>query len=138
VIVPVETPLTEPYWTAARRGTVLLQHCGACELVWHPPAPVCPGCRGTSWQWRPASGRGVVHSATRVVHPAHRQVDDVVPYVLVLVELAEGPLFLCGLLGDGGVGGTGGIDVAELDRRPVTIELGTAAGGERLPMARPD
>ena len=127
MIVPVVTELTAHYWAAAQRGEVLLQRCGACGCVWHPPAPVCPGCLGTAWEWFGAAGTGVVRSATEVTHPVHRQVDAAVPYVLVLVELSEGPLFLCGwsdsrLPGDG---------------QAVTIGLGTAAGGRPLPMARP-
>lgn len=128
MIVPVETELTATYWAAAQRGQVLLQSCGNCVRVWHPPAPLCPGCRSTSWSWFAASGRGVVRSATRVVHSAHGQVDAAVPYVLVLVELAEGPPFLCGLLD--------ATDGWPADGQAVTIGLGTAAGGQQLPMAR--
>lgn len=127
MIVPVETELTAPYWAAAARGRVLLQRCGSCGQVWHPPAPVCPGCRGTAWEWFEAAGQGAVRSFTEVVHPVHRQVETVVPYLVVLVELAEGPLFLCGWAGER----------LPADAQEVTISLGTAAGGKPLPTARP-
>jgi uncharacterized OB-fold protein len=130
VIVPLETDLTRPYWAAAGRGQVLLQRCDRCAIVWHPPTPVCPRCRGTDWRWEPASGAAELVSWTRIAHAAHTQVSDVLPYLVALVRLAEGPLFLCGLV-DPGDSGTALVDAA-----PLTIELGPAAGGMRLPMAR--
>lgn len=126
MIVPVETALTAPYWAAARQGQVLLQRCGACRHVWHPPAPVCPGCRTAQWEWFAAVGTGRVLTYTRVTHPAHAQVSSALPYVLVLVELSEGPVFLCGW-----------DEVRDVPAgAAVTIGLGTAVGGMRLPMAR--
>jgi uncharacterized OB-fold protein len=129
VIVPAETELTAPYWAAARRGEVLLQKCERCARVWHPPAPLCPGCRGSSWSWLPAAGTATLVSWTRVVHPVHAQVADSTPYAVGLVQLAEGPLFVCGLdtPDDDGL----------VDGALITIGLGIAAGGARLPLGRP-
>jgi uncharacterized OB-fold protein len=129
VIVPVETELTAPYWAAARRGTVLLQRCGDCGQLWHPPAPVCVHCRSWSWAWVPAAGTGRLRSVTLVVHPVHAQVAPAVPHVLALVELTEGPLFLCGLAAKAE-------DASLVDGAAVIIGRGTAAGGELLPVAR--
>ena len=142
MIVPAETELTAPYWAAARRGEVLLQRCAACAHVWHPPGPVCPACSGSNWAWFTSAGTGVVRAVTEVVHAAHGQVQRSLPYVLVLVELAEGPLFLCGLEArgpDGADDADDADDAGELlgNAHAVTIVLGYAAGGLRLPMARP-
>ena len=130
MILPVQTELTAPYWEAARSGHVLLQVCADCRLVWHPPAPSCLRCRSTAWSWQAASGLGTVHSITRVAHPVHAQVADAVPYLLALVRLAEGPLFLCGV-------DDPSFEAVLVDGAAVRIELGTAAGGAQLPMARP-
>jgi uncharacterized OB-fold protein len=129
VIVPAETELTAPYWAAARRGAVMLQRCDGCGLLWHPPAPVCPRCRRTDWTWHPAEGTAVLVSWTRVTHAVHPQVAAALPYLVATVRLAEGPLFVCGLLPPAD-------DAALVDGAPITIVPGPAAGGERLPMAR--
>jgi uncharacterized OB-fold protein len=129
VIVAVQTELTAPYWAAAREGVVLLQRCGDCGQLWHPPAPVCLHCRSRSWTWLPAAGTGQLRSVTEVVHPVHPQVAAEVPYLLALVQLSEGPLFLCGLAAPGE-------QAALVDGAAVTIERGTAVGGQSLPMAR--
>ncbi len=127
MIVPVETALTAPYWAAARRGDVLLQRC-RCGNVWHPPAPVCPRCRGTDWVWRPATGSAALVSWTRVTHAVHPEVAAAVPYLVGLVRLEEGPLFVCGL--------EAAADELLVDGAAITIGPGSAAGGGALPMGR--
>ena len=127
-IVPAETELTAPYWAAARDGAVALQRCRRCGHVWHPPAPVCPQCRAADYEWFRSSGHGRLHSYTRVEHAAHPAVTDRLPYLVALVDLDEGPRFVCGLEAD------------EAELAPglaVTIAIGSAAGGLELPVARP-
>ena len=129
MIIPVESPLTAPYWAAAREGTILLQRCADCAEVWHPPAPVCPGCRRSRWVWFAAGGGARLVACAEVAHSVHAQVTPALPYVLVLVELSEGPLYLCGL--------DDGASTALRPGAALTIGLGVAAGGLALPMARP-
>jgi uncharacterized OB-fold protein len=126
-IVPGELPLTAGYWSAARRGVILLQRCGTCAAVLHPPAPVCPGGSEHELRWFEASGRGRLASFTSVEHAAHAAVRDRLPYLVALVDLDEGPRFICNLEG---------ATPAEL--RPgahVVVRLGRAAGGLELPVA---
>ena len=96
-IVPAETPLTAQYWSAARRGVILLQRCADCGAVLHPPAPVCPGGAAHELRWLEASGLGRLASFTVVTHAAHPVVDGRLPYVIALVELDEGPWLHTGL-----------------------------------------
>jgi uncharacterized protein len=129
-IVPETTELTSPYWTAAAEGRVLLQRCRSCGLVWHPPAPVCPGCRADAPQWVASRGLGTLYSYTRVEHAVHAAVVDAVPYLVALVDLDEGPRIITTLVGVE--------DIAGLDAGTrVTIEAGPAAAGLQLPVARP-
>jgi uncharacterized protein len=125
-IVPAETALTAEYWAAARRGVILLQRCGDCGVVLHPPAPVCPGGVGHELEWFEASGRGRLVSFTTVTHAAHPAVQERLPYVIALVELDEGPRVICNLaLGQAGEPGAGA---------RVVFRLGLAAGGLELPV----
>jgi uncharacterized OB-fold protein len=128
-IVPEATEFNAPYWTAAREGRVLLQRCLDCGLVWHPPAPTCPGCRSHAVSWVASSGQGTLYSYTRVEHSVHPAVADAVPYLVALVELDEGPRFVCTL-----------IEVDDTSTlcatTRVTVGLGPAAAGLQLPVAR--
>jgi hypothetical protein len=126
-IVPAETPLTAEYWSAARRGVILLQRCGDCGAVLHPPAPVCPGGAGHQLEWFEASGLGRLASFTSVAHAAHPAVAGRLPYLIALVELDEGPRIICNLAPS---------QAAEprLGAR-IVFRLGPAAGGLELPVA---
>jgi hypothetical protein len=126
-IVPAETPLTAEYWSAARRGVILLQRCTNCGAVLHPPAPVCPSGAGHELEWVEASGFGRLASFTSVAHAAHPAVQDRLPYLIALVELDEGPRIICNLApGQAAEPGPGA---------RVVFRLGLAAGGLELPVA---
>ena len=98
-IVPGYTELTAPYWENARDGRLVVQHCAACDRIWHPPLPGCPGCRSAEVGWREVSGEGTVYSYTVVTYPTHFEFADQVPYVVAIVELAEGPRLVTGITG---------------------------------------
>ena len=125
-IGPAETPLTAPYWSAARRGVILLQRCADCGAVLHPPAPVCPDGAAHELRWFEASGLGRLASCTVVTHAAHPVVQGRLPYVIALVELDEGPRVICNLAPGQHEPGPGA---------RVVLRLGRAAGGLELPVA---
>jgi hypothetical protein len=93
------TELTAPYWEAARVGRLLVQECRSCRQVWHPPLPRCPHCHAADPGWRQVSGDGTVYTYTVVRHPTHFAFADKVPYVLAIVELAEGPRLVTAITG---------------------------------------
>ncbi len=98
----VEPPVTEtsqPFWDATREQRLLLQWCTTCdEPVWFP-REVCPGCRGDTLEWRPASGRGEVYACTVEHRPTMPTPFGDAPYVVAIVELAEGPRLLTNVVG---------------------------------------
>jgi|SRR5215472_5395786 len=98
-IVPGFSDLTRPYWEQARQGRLVVQHCAACDRIWHPPLPACPGCQSARTGWREVSGDGTVYTFTVVTHPTHFAFADQVPYVVAIVELAEGPRLVTGITG---------------------------------------
>jgi uncharacterized OB-fold protein len=98
-IIPDPGPLTRPYWEQARAGRLVLQHCHGCGHTWHPPLPRCPRCHAADTGWQQASGEGTVYSYTVVHHATHAALADRVPYVIAIVELAEGPRVVTGIRG---------------------------------------
>jgi uncharacterized protein len=95
----VSTPLTEPYWEAANNGVLLLQNCRDCENVQHYPRNICVRCWSHNLDWKPATGIGTVWTFTIVSIPGHPGWNVEVPYVLALVELAEGPRLMTNIIG---------------------------------------
>lgn len=69
----------------------MLQRCHACGRPWFPPSVLCPHCWAREWTWESISGRGVVVSFVVYRRSYHPHPSLVPPYVVAVVELAEGP-----------------------------------------------
>lgn len=90
---PVPDGDTRPYWEGVAKGELRIQRCEACgEHVFYPRA-LCPHCHSDQLTWVTASGDGTIYSYT-VVHQAYGHFAGEVPFVVALVELAEGPRML--------------------------------------------
>jgi uncharacterized OB-fold protein len=97
--VPQPSAVTEPYWDAARQGRFVVQGCGCCDRLAFPPRPTCPSCGAAERTWVPVSGEGVVHTFTIARRPTHPAFAGRVPYVIAVVELAEGPKLTSNVVG---------------------------------------
>ena len=89
-LLPAITPDNEPFWSALTKGHLQLQACDGCGKVRYPIAPVCPHCGGNEWKWRQISGEGTVFSFARFHRSYLPEFEDLMPYVVASVELAEG------------------------------------------------
>jgi uncharacterized OB-fold protein len=79
-----------PYWAGLREGVLKYQSC-ACGHHWLPARKLCPACLGANWQWRAATGGGVIKSWV-VYHTAyHPEFKSRLPYNVAIVKLDEGP-----------------------------------------------
>jgi uncharacterized protein len=123
--VPTVTPEAEPYWRAAREGQLVLQRCAACGIVRFYPRFACPACWSERAEWIEASGQGRVHTFTIVHRAPSAAFAGRVPYVVALVDLAEGPRMTANIVGDGA------LDVQIDD--PVTVTFEERADGFKLP-----
>lgn len=87
---PIPTELTRPYWEAAARGQLVLQSCASCGKIRHYPRVLCDACYTDAVVWKPASGRGTIHSWTVAHYAYHPAFAPELPYTLVTVDLNEG------------------------------------------------
>jgi uncharacterized OB-fold protein len=97
-VIPVAGPDTQAFWDGCLREELLLQRCSSCGALRHPPSPICPKCLSDQFAWERASGRGTVYTFTIVRRAMGRGWDTMIPYVLAVVELAEGVQFLTDLV----------------------------------------
>ena len=88
---PDPGPETEAFWTAAGEGRLVVQRCAGCGTHRFPPRPVCGPCGRAEFEWSEVSGSGRVVSWTVTHQLYHPDLTGAVPYVLLLVELAEQP-----------------------------------------------
>lgn len=81
---------SEPYWTAARQGRLLIMHCRACDRAYFYPRRRCPHCWSEETEWRQASGYGTVYAYSIVRQNPAPPFGDWCPYGVVMVDLDEG------------------------------------------------
>jgi uncharacterized OB-fold protein len=120
--------VSEGFFAAAERGELVLPRCLACGRYAGPGADPCPNCGG-DLDWVPASGIGTVFSYAVVHQVFDPSLAGDVPYVVALVELAEGPRLITRLVGFDTVRPSVGA--------PVRVAF-ARLGGRRLPVFRPD
>ena len=99
---PAPDSLDVPFWEATRRHELVVQQCPACEAWQWEPEWVCAACQSFDLTWRAVSGRGKIFAWVRVWHPVHPALQTGLPYLVVVVELADaGNVRMVGnLLGD--------------------------------------
>lgn len=96
--VPKPTPETQPYWEGALADELRIQRCTPCEEFYFYPRPFCPRCMSAHVQWVTVSGRARLHSYV-INHRAAPGFEAEAPYVIAIVELAEGPRMMANLVG---------------------------------------
>ena len=86
----LDDPVMRPFWDGARAGKLMLQREPATGAVHWPPKPLYwEG--GGRLEWFAASGRGRVFSYVVAYEPFLPAFRHLLPLVLVLVEVEEGP-----------------------------------------------
>ena len=80
---------TAHFWEGVSNGELRLQRCSGCGALRHPPGPMCPSCQSLEWTTIVATGQGTVYSAIVPRYPELPGFEY--PYVVALIELAEGP-----------------------------------------------
>ncbi|MCE8439165.1 Zn-ribbon domain-containing OB-fold protein [Rhodovulum sulfidophilum] len=96
---PTVIALTAPFWEAAAEGRLVIQRCGACGDAVFYPREICPHCWADALSWEEASGAGRLKTFSTIWKPGHPGWIPAAPYVVGLVELAEGPTMLSHILG---------------------------------------
>lgn len=95
--LPQPDALTRGFWEACRERVLQVCACGECGYLFLPPGPRCPRCWCSQVTPRAVSGAGCVYSFgiyRRSYHPAFPA-----PYVVALIELAEGPRLISNVVG---------------------------------------
>lgn len=99
--MPAVTPETQPFWDAANKEDFMLVKCVDCGFYRNPvsiTANICPGCGSrTPGEWIKASGKGKVHTYTVVHRTFDPAFEPLLPYIIVIVELDEGPRYLANM-----------------------------------------
>lgn len=94
--------VAEPFWRGLREERLRVQRCARCSTWQFGPECLCHHCHAFDPDWVEVAADGVIYSWERAWHPVHPALQNVGPYLAVLVELPHaGRVRLVGnLLGD--------------------------------------
>jgi uncharacterized OB-fold protein len=81
---------SESWWQAIQDRCLLINTCGACGQNSLYVRPFCPHCWSEDVTLTPASGRATLYTWS-VIHQNAAPFDVHAPYVIAMVDLAEGP-----------------------------------------------
>jgi uncharacterized protein len=98
---PLPTPLTpeaKPYWDGLKEHKLMLPKCQDCGKAFFYPRILCPHCHSRNITWIQASGKGTLYSFEIVYQQLNRRFQVATPYVLAMIELAEGPRMMSNLI----------------------------------------
>ncbi len=76
------------WWQEVANDVLPIQRCKNCQVLRHPPRPMCDQCRSMEWDFVRAGGGGAVFSYTVLEHPQFPGYSY--PIIIVLVDLEEG------------------------------------------------
>src|SRR5687767_4093464 len=93
---PPVSDAAEPFWEASKQKQLVLQWCKPCNELIHYPREFCPSCLGFDLEFRPAAGTGEIHATSVVRVPSGTMPP---PYVVALVETAEGARMMTNIVG---------------------------------------
>jgi len=97
---PDLSPDAGPYWDAAKENQFLMQNCDDCGEWRFVPSHLCTHCGSDKTSWKEPSGKGVIYSLTTVHRGPTAAFREHTPYVIVFVDLPEGPRIMTNLVGD--------------------------------------
>jgi uncharacterized OB-fold protein len=92
------TPEAKPFWDGLREGKLPLPRCRSCGHVFFYPRVFCPRCHTRDIAWIEASGKGTLHAFEIAYQVFNKAWKIKPPYVLAMVELAEGPRLMSNLV----------------------------------------
>lgn len=83
------------FWGGAKEHKLLIQRCGDCGTLRHPPTPMCAICGSTNNRSMESSGNGTILTWIISQHPTESDAD---PRIVILVQLDEGTRIVSNLI----------------------------------------
>jgi uncharacterized protein len=86
-------PGHDDFWAGCAEGELRIQRCASCDKHSWPVVAACEHCGSGDLAFEAMSGKGKVVSWCSFVQDYYRGMMTV-PYDTIMVELAEGPIFM--------------------------------------------
>jgi uncharacterized protein len=96
---PIPDAESAPFWAGTLEGRLLVQECSMCGRRQLYGRSLCTNCHSSALSWVEASGRGTVYSRTIIRQNPNRSFKHMIPFVVALVDLDEGPRLMTNIVG---------------------------------------
>ena len=87
---PALDAVSSGFWEGTAIGEIRYQECPLCGHRQFYPRGLCTAC-GAEPAYRTSSGRGIVHTFTVIRQNGAKPFRALLPYVVAMIELDEGP-----------------------------------------------
>jgi hypothetical protein len=88
--LPKPEKWSRPFWEASKQHKLVLKKCQACGFIDHPPYLYCTNCGSEESEWIEASGKAKLFAYAINQYMVPFPFWDDMPYVVAMVDLAEG------------------------------------------------
>lgn len=95
---PEIDPIAEPHWEGLKSGELRYEYCKPCGHRWLPARGHCPQCLSRDTGWIASTGQAKLVSWITYHVAFNPHFADRLPYVVAIVELAEGPRMLTNIV----------------------------------------
>lgn len=89
--VPSSEGLGAEFWQGTLDHKLLIQRCNSCRHWQWGPEIICRSCGSEELGYEETRGEGTLYSWQRSWYPVHPSLKESLPYLVVLVELADAP-----------------------------------------------
>ncbi|HEV3225357.1 MAG TPA: Zn-ribbon domain-containing OB-fold protein [Acidimicrobiales bacterium] len=96
---PIPDAESAPFWTGTLDGKLLVQECSVCGRRQLYGRSICTNCHATALTWLESSGKGAIYSRTIIRQNPSRSFKHMIPFVVALVDLDDGPRLMSNVVG---------------------------------------
>jgi len=96
---PIPDAESQPFWDATLEGRLVVQECEVCGQRQLYARSQCTNCHSPALRWIESAGRGTVYSRTVIRQNPNRSFKHMIPFVVALVDLDEGPRVMTNVVG---------------------------------------
>ena len=97
--VPDVDEVNRLYFEGTAQGELRVRHCRSCGTLFRFAHAWCPACWSDDLDYKVASGKGTIETFTVVYQAPYPAFEDKIPYVIALIELAEGVRMMSNVVG---------------------------------------
>ena len=96
---PIPDAESAPFWAGTVEGQLLVQECSMCGQRQLYGRSLCTNCHSSALSWIESAGKGTIYSRTIIHQNPNRSFKHMIPFVVALVDLDEGPRLMTNIVG---------------------------------------